>query len=975
MTNTLQFLTAGVLLFGAAPPDAPAEALAPAALAAAPASEATERPQQQQGTVAGLVRDRANLRPLPGALVSIPAIDVGSLSDAEGRFSLSDVPAGTHQLRVQYMGYRTATEQITVVAGETVELTLDLAPSAIALDEVLVTGSPAGEQRRRSMGTGIAAIDVETRLQDAPVTRLQDVLQGREAGMTSLAASGTVGTAGPLILRGITSLTQDNQPLIYLDGVRLDRGNVNLVATGGQAVSRLNDINPHDIERVEVIKGSAATAMYGSEASSGVIQIFTKQGRPGEVVYNVGARFGANRIPSNLPKMHPDPQFPSANDLLQTGFHQEYHASIRGAVEQMGYFVSMSHTDSEGSFPSNHLERTAVRLNLEMRPSETLSANLSSSFTMTDNQLPPNDNWIDGVLTTLYLGNPLRFGTETDPFGGAFIPVPLALSREIFDDTKRYSTGLTIQHRPGGRFSHRGTIGLEYIDQQGTTFLPYWIEPGQADRPGTRSVNNRQNLQTNIDYGASFFQEWTQDWRSEISAGGQLFVRRDHRVFATGNEFASPGLQALGGTALASVGESELNYTTGGAFVQHQLGLRDRLFFTVGLRMDGSSAFGDDFGWQAFPKADVAYVISDEEWFDWEAFSTLRLRAGYGTAGTQPGAFDHRRTFTNVQGMDGRPGIRASTFGNPDLAPEVSHEFEAGFDAGLFQDRLSVIFTAYTQQTRDVLLEQRFAPSLGLPATQLTNVGEVSNRGLELNAEMNVMTRPRFSWNLNAGYSYNDNEVKDLGDTPFIQVDRFGTRIVPGYPISGKWERVIVGYDEDDMPIASDTVVYLGPSIPPHTGHLGMDFGLGSVTVRANGQFALGHVINNHVRAYMGQLRTGEEYYNVVIAAGGDEGHPSVDRFHAESVIYGENIEEADFFKLREVSLAYTLPRSISDRMGASSVRLTAAAQNLFTLTGYTGTDPEMSSTFGDGNNLSIGADFFSVPPARHFVAGVNVTF
>jgi len=974
MTHTLQLLAVGAFLLGSAPPEAAAEVYEPAVHAEVPAVELTPHPHRT-GTVSGVARDRSNLRALPGAVVSIPALELRALTDGEGRFSISGVPAGTHQIQVQYMGYRVLNEQVTVAAGETTEVELALAPSAIALDEVLVTGSPAGEQRRRSMGTGIASIDVETRLQDAPITRLQDVLQGREAGMTSLAASGTVGAAGPMILRGITSLTQDNQPLIYIDGIRLDRGNVNMVATGGQAVSRLNDINPQDIERVEVIKGSAATAMYGSEASSGVIQIFTKQGRPGEVVYNVGARFGANRIPSRLPNMHPDPQYPSANDLLRTGFHQEYSVSIRGAVEQVGYFASLSHTDTEGSFPSNHFQRTALRLNLQARPSDNVSANLSTSFSMTENQLPPNDNWIGGVLTTLYLGNPVRFGTPTDPWGGAFIPVPLALAREIFDDTKRFTTGLTVNHRPDGRFSHRATVGLEYIDQQGTTFLPYWLEPGQADRPGERAVNTRQNLQTNIDYGATFAHEWTPDWRSELSGGGQLFVRRDHRVFASGSEFASPGLQSLGGTALASVGESELNYTTGGAFIQHQIGRQDRLFVTVGLRMDGSSAFGDDFGWQSFPKADVAYVISDTDWWDSDRVSTLRLRAGYGTAGTQPGAFDHVRTYTNVQGLDGRPGIRASTFGNPELAPEVSHEFELGFDAGLFEDRISLIATAYTQRTNDVLLNQRFAPSLGLTATQLTNVGEVRNRGVELNAEMNVMTRPSFSWDVSTGYSYNDNTVEDLGDTPFIQVDRFGTRIVPGYPISGKWERVIVGRDENNMPIPSDTVVYMGPSIPPHTGHLGMDFRFGNVTARANGQFALGHVVNNHVRAYMGQLRTGEEYYNVVIASGGDEDHPDVARFHAESVIYGENIEDADFFKLRELSVAYTLPRAVSARMGASAVRISAAVQNVFTLTRYPGTDPEMSSTFGDGNNLSIGADFFSVPPARQFMAGVNVTF
>jgi TonB-dependent starch-binding outer membrane protein SusC len=971
MKRTLQVLTAGLFILGAMAAEAHASAVVPGMTSSVEAVDEMD----QTGTVTGVVRDQANQRPLAGAQVSIPALNIGALTNSSGAFDLTSVPAGTHQVQVQFLGYRQASQEVTVASGETATVNFDLSRQAIDLDEVLVTGSPAGETRRRASGTNIASIDIETRLQDAPIMRLQDALQGREAGVTSLASSGTVGAAGPMILRGITSLTQDNQPLIYLDGIRLDRGNTNMVATGGQAVSRLNDINPQDISRVEVIKGSAATAMYGSEASSGVIQIFTRSGRPGETTYNVGARFGANRIPDNLHNMHVDPQYPSPNDLLKTGLHQEYNASIRGGVDQLGYFASMSHTSSEGSFPNNHFDRTAFRLNLELRPVDRLTVNLNSGFSITESQMPPNDNWIGGVLTNIYAGNPARFGTESDPWGGAFIPVPLALLREIIDDTKRYTSGISVRHQATSWFSQRATVGMEFIDQKGSTFLPYYTAPGQADRPGTRSVNTRQNMQVNVDYGLALSREWSANLASEISGGGQLFIRRDQRVFATGTDFASPGLQSLGGTALASVNESELNYTTGGAFVQHQLGHRDRMFFTVGLRMDGSSAFGDDFGWQAFPKADVSYVISDEDFFDVGWISTMRLRAGFGTAGTQPGAFDAVRTFGNVVGFNGRPGIRASTFGNPDLAPEVSREFEAGFEAAMFNDRVTLDMTAYHQRTEDLLLNQRFAPSLGLTATQLTNVGEVENVGVEINTGVSIMRRDNFSWDLSAGYSHNRNEVLDLGDTPLISLDRFGSRIQPGYPVSGKWERTIVGYDENDMPIASDTAVYFGASIPPNTGHLGMNFSLGNVTLTANGQYAFGHVINNHIMSYLAQQGTGEYYYRIVAENGGDENHPAVRRYVEENRIYGTNIEDADFFKLRELSLGYTLPQELASRIGASNVRFTAAAQNVFTLTKYSGSDPEMSSTFGDGNNLAIGADFFSVPPARQFMAGFNVSF
>jgi len=931
-------------------------------------------PRVQEGTITGQVTDQAG-NPLAGAQVFVQGTNIGALTDAEGRYRLANVPAGEATLRVQRIGFGTGERTVTVTSGETVAADFQLSETAIGLDEVVVTGSPAGEQRRRAIGTGIASIDVENTLANAPITSFNELLQGREAGVVSMAASGTAGTAGPMILRGITSLTQDNQPLIYIDGIRLDRSNTNLVGTGGQVIDRLSDINPQDISRMEVIKGAAATALYGSEASSGVIQIFTKRGQAGETQYSAGVRLGANRIPQNLPLMHPDPQYPSANDMLSTGLHQEYTASMRGGTDQFGYYVAGSHVDSEGSFVNNVFQRSGVRLNLEARPSERFTAGFTSSFNRSDIQLPPNDNWIDGILTTLYLGNPVTRGTESDPWGGAFIPVPLAMAREIYDRTNRFTGGVNLQHRLSPAFTHRVTVGVESVDGQGITFRPYWTEPGQADRPGTRSVNSRTNLQTNIDYSASFTQQLGENLEAQISAGSQFFTRSDHRVFATGTDFASPGLQSLGGTALASVNESDLSYTTGGLFAQGQFGYLDRIFLILGIRGDGSSAFGEAFGWQAFPKASLSYVISEEPWFQVPAISSLRLRGGWGTAGTQPGAFDAVRTFGNVVGMHGQPGIRAATFGNPDLAPEISHEFEAGFDLGFLGGRGNLEVTAYDQRTHDVLLGQRYPPSLGLLATQLTNVGQVHNRGFEISGNFALVERPGLRWGFNAGYAFNENEVVDLGDAPFMQIDRFGSRIVEGYPVSGKWERVTVGTDEEGFPIASDEVVYIGPSIPPHTGNLGTDLTVGTFTARAVGQFAAGHVVNNHLRPYMGFNRTGEEYWNEVIRHGNDPQHPEVLRFVERNRIFGDFIEDADWFKLREVSLSYGLPPRISGIMGARDATLTLAARNVLTLTSYTGTDPEMSATFGDGNNLSVGADFFSVPPAQQLMFGINVSF
>jgi len=928
-----------------------------------------------QGSITGQVVDRSNQRPLGGVQITIPALEMGTLTEADGSFTLPNVPVGTHQIAAQFIGFERLTQQVQVASGETTTVNLQLVSRAIALDEVMVTSSPAGETRRRTMGTTIASVDVESALRDAPVTSLNDVLQGREAGVVNMTSGGTSGAAGLNVLRGVTSLTQDNQPLIYIDGVRIDRSNRSEVSTGGQTLSRLNDINPQDIARVEIIKGSAATAMYGSEASSGVIQVFTKQGRPGEVTYDVGMRLGANQIPKNLPRQHPDPQYPSANDFLSTGLYQEFTAAVRGATDQISYYVSGSHMDNEGSFVNNFQRRTTGRGNMSFRPTEAFSGDLSTSFSRQKTQVTANDNWIAGILTNVYLGNPVTRGTEADPYGSAFEPVQQELNRERYDFNTRYTAGLTLNHRPGGGFTHRLALGLDYISAGGSQLSPWFEEPGRAPDQGFKSENRRQTLNTNIDYGASLTRLISDNFEGQLTFGGQFYNRDMNNTAASGSRFIAPPLQSIGGTEDRGAGESELRYTTGGLFGQVQLGYQDRLFFIVGLRADGSSAFGEDFGFSTFPKASVSYVISDEDWFDYAGVSTLRLRGGWGTAGTQPGAFDKLRLWGTTRGADGQMGFRPTRQGNPELGPEVSTEYEGGFDAGLFDDRVSLEFTAYHQRTDDILVAYRFPVSTGILFTQLRNAGSVRNQGIEISTDFALAERDALTWRMNVGYAYNSNEVLDLAGTPRQVLDRFGTQIVEGYPIAGKWERVIVGYDDDGMAIASDSAHYIGPSIPPHTGNIGSDVNFGAFTVRATGQFAMGHVVNNHLKPYMAQRRLGEDYFNMLESVGGNADHPDMLRFMSEMNVYGEYVEDADWFKLREVSASYALPSQFTQRMGASAVRLTAAARNLLTFSSYSGVDPEVSSTFSSGNNLSIGADFFTVPPSRQLVFGVNMTF
>lgn len=930
---------------------------------------------QETGTVRGRVLREGTMQPVNGAQVSVVGTRRGGLTDQRGEFLILQVPAGSHVVRVQMMGYSDTDAQVDVLPGQVASVDVRLSETAISLDEIVVTGQP-GATKRRAIGTSIASLDVSDRITDAPISNFNELLQGAGAGITSIGASGTVGGASPIVLRGATSMMQDNAPLIYVDGVRLDTDSESLIYLGGQTTSRLNDLNPADIERVEIIKGAAATALYGTEASNGVIQIFTKKGRPGESVVTGSVKMGGTRIPSVFPLMHPDPKYPSANDLLKTGLYQEYNLSVRGGSDNVTHYVSGSYMGSEGSFVNNEFERASGRVNLSLIPSAEITLDLTTNLTWSKAKLPFNDNYIYGVLTTLLLGNPVTKATPTDPYGGAFIPVTYATEIENIDETYHFTSGVTLQHRPSENFNQKLTIGLESVHGLGSSVWPY--APNNARPEGSRAVNTRRNLQVNTDYAASWVKPVNDRVESTLSAGAQLFTANDHRVFSSGQKFAAPGLQLTGAlTDLIDIGEEELKYTTGGVFVQEQLAFNNKLFLIAGVRADGSSAFGENFGWQVYPKASVSYVLSDEEWFSLPGVSTFRLRGGFGMAGTQPGAFDAVRTYGPFTAVGGQPAIHTVNLGNPDLAPEVSYEWEGGFDAGLLEERLSIGLNLYHQTTKDALLSRTYAPSLGFLQTQLTNLGELRNMGMELTAEATLMQREKLDWRVNASYSYNDNEVIDMGGTPFIQIDRFGTRVTEDYPVGGKWERVTVGYDAKGYPIASDTAVYLGPSLPPHTGSLGTTLSYGSFNFFAHGQFAAGHVVNNMNRPYMVRLKTGEEYFQTVLDNNDDHVSPKTDPVKiliAKSNIFGDFIEDADWFKVREVGLTYRLPDGLVQFLSADQASLTVTGRNLLTLTKYSGTDPETSSTYESGS-LSVGADYFTVPQARQLMFVLDFRF
>lgn len=336
---------------------------------------------QQTGTIAGQVLASNTQRPLAGAQVSILGTGLGGLTNDVGRYVLANVPAGEVTVQVQMIGYAQAERVITVESGQSVAVDFELDTNVLALEQLVVTGAGVVTEKKR-LGQTVASVDAEA-FGDAPVNNITNVLQGRIPGLVA-SPLGETGAGAPIRIRGSVSLTQRNGPLIYVDGVRIGNEREGFASI---TTSRLDDLNPDNIARIEVLKGAAAATLYGTEGSAGVIQIFTKRGMAGEPQWDFEvtqqfARTDASRIPANVVYDSESDALLSnapAEDFLRTGHRQQYNLSVRGGSDGATYFASGWFEDEQGTFPSNGLENWGLRANLTFNPLAGLDTRVSFS--------------------------------------------------------------------------------------------------------------------------------------------------------------------------------------------------------------------------------------------------------------------------------------------------------------------------------------------------------------------------------------------------------------------------------------------------------------------------------------------------------------------------------------------------------------------------------------------------------------------
>lgn len=783
------------------------------------------RAQVSTGTVTGRVSDVAGGLPLMGTTVRVVGTTLGTQADANGRYVLRGVSAGTLTLQVNRIGYGARTVTVTVAAGQTATANVELSAAPRALSEVIVTVT--GAQRRAEVPNAVATIPVAARIAETPVNTVGQVLSGRAAGV-QVVNGGATGAGSRVRIRGQASLSLTSEPIVIIDGVRMTATANNIAsvaATGGSAPSRLDDLNPEEIENIEVIKGPSAATLYGTEAANGVINITTKRGRAGRTRYNVFGETGLVNNSRPFPNLyslwgkttgqttsrictlanvlggcvvdslsHGNTLNIDSTSAIGQGHRHQYGAQASGGTDRVQFFLS-GETEGElgiyempardqrnllierglTSLPieqirPNALERNNFRANVQAQLAPELSVRVSSGYLNSLTRLPQNEDNSSGLMVNA-MGTTWRTDL-LDPAGYPLLGARSWSPGEVFSRTTsqgvdRFINSLNAQYTPLSWLTTRATVGYDLTaltDKQ-------YNRPGEATyeglvRLGQVSEARSTQGQRTVDLGATGTYSILPNVQTKTSVGMQYIKNLLTQTAATGQTLP-PGALTVTAAAVRSSTEQTVDRRTLGYYAEEIVSYRDLLFINGGVRRDAASAFGTNFGAVYYPKIGASWVASQTSFVPHPTWlNTLRFRATYGASGQIPGPTDAllyntANPLTLASGSD-VPSVSLTALGNPNLKPEFSAELEGGFDLNLFDNRSALEFTYYDKRTRDAIINRALAPSLAGIASRFENVGNIQNRGFELTLNQAIVDRRAFGASFVITGSTNRNRLQSL---------------------------------------------------------------------------------------------------------------------------------------------------------------------------------------------------------------------
>lgn len=980
--------------------------------------------------ITGRVTDAEGGAPLEGAQVRVDGTNIGALTGADGRYVIARIQPGQFQLRVIRIGFQSAFKPVTIAAGQaqTVDFTMIKAP--YQLEGVVTTAT--GQTLTRELGHSIAKIDAAKLTQEQPITAMQDVLNGRTAGVSMLASSGVVGGGARVRIRGLSSASLSNDPLILVDGVRMEQSSPALAGSlyiGGGRPNFLNNLNPDEIESIEVVKGPSAATLYGTQAANGVIVVTTKRGKVGPPKWMLYGEGGTSYDPADYPGVYYTAgtapggaargclQWQQAvgrctitqaytRNLLEDaettpidrGQRQQYGAQVSGGTEASRYFISADWENDLGvlRMPDaeldslykergvtriprnqripNQLTKANLRANLGVQLSPQADLNIASGFMNSWNLLPQTGDNLQGVIGSGLFGNPDP--ALSNQWG--FAPPSQGFAKSVSRYTNQFLNSATAMWRPTSFLTSRATLGVDWMsyNNEGGVANGQGCLTCGIERQGLRTIDRYTNNRWTLDLNTAASFTLMTDLTSKTAVGAQWNRDRLTASFNTAN-ILPPGGTTIDAGSQRTSGEQTIETVSYGIYIEQTLGWKDKLFLTGAVRRDQNSAFGGDFGAIVYPKATLSWVAienSDALWIN-----QLRPRFAFGASGQQPTATAAITFLTpstsTIFGQGDVPAVTFGALGNSEIKPEISREIEAGFDFTTLRNRVSLQVTYYDKKTTDALVNRPLPGSLGAGASRIENVGTVTNQGIEVSLNARVIDRDALRWDVGVEASGNKNRLESLakGIPPLTG---FGFQNRPGFPLFGLWWPRLTGFGdangnniiEPSEITVTDTAVFNGSTVPVRTIALNSSVGLFKDRLRISGllDYRGGFVSHNVNGLFQCAFRQNCAALHV----------PGYDLEEQAKAVAGPRAfgaygEKGDFVRLREVSLVYQLSNSLASLVKASGASVVVTGRNLGIWTDFTSWDPENNTSGTDGPNYN----FVQLAQPRVFLLRVNLNY
>ncbi|GAB3960087.1 TonB-dependent receptor [Spirosoma harenae] len=1003
----------------------------------------------QSQVVAGRVTSSDDGASLPGVSVSIKGSTQGTLTDATGTYRLN---VGTNATLVfSFIGFSTVEETVNNRSTINVVLKTDVRN----LNEVVVTGY--GQQIKRDLTGNIAKVKAAD-IQDQPVTTFDQALQGKAAGVQINSGSGKLGQGIQVRVRGQSSVSASNQPLYVVDGTPVTTDNLSF---NSASTNPLADINPQDIESVDILKDASAGAIYGARAANGVVLITTKRGKAGRTNITFGAQYGSSKPTKKLQFLNteqyvnfynqaaansdridglaandPDsytsymkgfyesqglgtygtPNQVSTNwgDLAyQDAPYQQYDLNLNGGNDKTTFYLSGQLLDQKGILVGNALQRYSGRLNLDHQVSNRLRVGLNMGLTRTLNNRLSADNQFDNPMQMVALP-PMTPSTDPvtglpvgSPPGDISIPVyynPLINIGNAYFNTTVYRT-LTnafgqLQIVKG--LSFRTEFGLDVLNQQEEL---YYNSKTQRNFSAPLGVGQNRYVRVENYTTNNFFTYNALFGRSvlDLTLGMSYQQSQQKTNFTEGRDFPSDAYRQIISAARKTDGSStQTDYRFLSYFARANYKFADRYLLGVSARIDGSSRFGRNSRYGFFPAVSAGWVLSEEGFLkNNTSISFLKLRASYGQTGNaEIQNFPQLGLYTGDASYGTLPGQRPSQLANPDLKWETTNQFDVGVDFGFLNNRINGEIDYYNKQTSGLLLNVNVPGTSGF-STQFRNVGSLENSGFEFVLNTENLTGA-FRWTTSFNAATNTNKITNLQGQIIEGGINAMSRAVEGQPLGVFFTQEYAGVDpangnalwykntlNTDGTLDRTTTstysqaqrVVVGSPLPKWTGGITNTFSYKgiSLSVLFNGVF--GNKINFYgVGRYSSANGRFEDNQTVDQLAAWTAQNPNTNV--PEARLFFNNgaqsssrfVLDGAFVRLRTVTLAYNLPKTLINKAKLNNVRLFVTGQNLLTFTKYAGWDPEVNADY-IVSNIAQGYDFYTAPQARTITGGINIGF